>query len=51
MPRVHDVFHVSMLRKYIREPSHVLPHQEFEITEKVQYEVQHFRILDRGEKF
>ena len=36
---VHDVFHVSMLRKYIRDPSHVLPHQEFEITPKVKFEV------------
>ena len=32
MSGVHDVFNVSMLRKYIRDPSHVLPHQEFEIT-------------------
>ena len=47
---VHDVFHVSMLRKYIRDPSHVLPHQEFEITLELQYEVQPLRILDRREK-
>ena len=50
MSRVHYFFHVSMLRKYIRDPSHVLPHQEFEITPKVQYEVQPLRILDRREK-
>ena len=47
---VHDVFHVSMLRKYIINPSHVLPHQEFEITPAVQYQVQPLRILDRREK-
>ena len=43
-------FYVSMLRKYIRDPSHVLPHQEFEITPEVQYEVQPLRILDCREK-
>ena len=50
MSRVHDVFHVSMLRKYFRDPTHVLPHQESEITPEVQYEVQLLRILDRREK-
>ena len=51
MSGVHDAFYVLMLRKYNRDPSHVLPHQEFEITPKEQYEVQQFGILDRGEKF
>ena len=50
MSGVHDAFYVSMLRKYIRDPSHVLPHQEFEITPEVKYEVQPLRILDRMEK-
>ena len=27
LDRIHDVFHVSMLRKYIPDPSHVLPEQ------------------------
>ena len=50
MSGVHDAFYVSTLRKYIRDPSHVLPHQEFEITPEVKYEVQPLRILDRREK-
>ena len=25
---VHDVFHVSMLKKYTRDSSHVLPYEE-----------------------
>ena len=41
MTAVHDVFHVSMIRKYVRDSSHVL---------KVQYELQPAKILDRKEK-
>ena len=50
MTAVHDVFHVSMLQKYVRDSSHVLKHQEVEITPKVQYELQPTKILDRKEK-
>ena len=28
---VHNVFHVSMLKKYVRDPSHVLQHEPLEI--------------------
>ena len=28
---IHDVFHVSMLRKYIADPSHVLRNQSVEL--------------------
>ena len=31
MTAVHDVFHVSMLQKYVRDSSQVLKHQEVEI--------------------
>ena len=27
LSRVHNVFHVSMLRHYVSDPSHVIPHQ------------------------
>ncbi|CAL8990386.1 unnamed protein product, partial [Prunus brigantina] len=32
MSRLHDVFHVSMLRKYIPDPSHVLEEQPIELA-------------------
>ena len=35
---IHDVFHVSMLRKYIPDPSHVLTEQPVEIQENLTYE-------------
>ena len=47
---VHDVFHVSMLRKYVWDSSHVIQHQEIEVTPEVRYEVQPEKILDRQEK-
>ena len=29
---VHDIFHVSMLRKYIADPSHILRYPEVKVT-------------------
>ena len=31
MSKLHNVFHVSMLRKYIADPSHVLVQQPMEL--------------------
>ena len=45
--RVHNVFHVSMLRKYIPDPSHVIQYLEVPIQENVTYEEQPVRILGR----
>ena len=33
--RIHDTFHVSMLRKYIPDPSHVLREQPIQLKEKL----------------
>ncbi|KAI5341526.1 hypothetical protein L3X38_009401 [Prunus dulcis] len=46
LSRLHDVFHVSMLRKYIYDPSHVLEDQPIELQEDLTYEEQPVRILD-----
>ena len=40
MERIHDVFHVSMLRKYISDPSHVLEAPPIELNEDLSFEVQ-----------
>ncbi|KAL0553594.1 hypothetical protein IC582_007494 [Cucumis melo] len=37
LARIHDVFHVSMLRKYIPDPSHVLQEQPVELKEDLSY--------------
>lgn len=50
MSHLHNVFHVSMLRKYVEDTSHVLPVHEVEVSENVQYEEPAVAILDRKEK-
>ena len=41
LSRIHPVFHVSMLRKYIPDPSHVLQPQTVEISEDLTYKEYH----------
>ena len=50
LDRIHDVFHVSMLRKYIPDPSHILIEQPVEIQENLTYEEEPVQILDRREQ-
>ena len=38
LAKVHDVFHVSMLRKYIADPSHVLSEQPITLRDDLAYE-------------
>ena len=38
LSRVHNVFHISMLRKYIPDPSHVLEAPEIELRDDLSYE-------------
>ena len=35
LSQIHNVFHVSMLRRYRSDPRHVLKESEMEITEKL----------------
>ncbi|XP_050218604.1 uncharacterized protein LOC126669230 [Mercurialis annua] len=37
LSQIHDVFHISMLRRYRSDPSHVIQEPEVEITEKLVY--------------
>ena len=46
LAKVHNVFHVSQLRKYVHDPSHVLAHQSLLIEESFVYEERPIRILD-----
>ena len=46
LSRIHDVFHVSMLKKYHPDPSHVLRPEEVEIDENLSYEERPVRLLD-----
>ncbi|KAA0066499.1 reverse transcriptase [Cucumis melo var. makuwa] len=50
LARIHDFFHVSMLRKYIPDPSHVLQEQPVELKEDLSYVEEPVQILDRKEQ-
>ncbi|KAK5802526.1 hypothetical protein PVK06_030126 [Gossypium arboreum] len=50
LKKVHDVFHVSMLRRYRSDPSHVISPSEIEIQANMSYEEEPIRILSREVK-
>ncbi|XP_070662269.1 uncharacterized protein [Malus domestica] len=50
LSKVHDVFHVSMLRHYISDPSHVIPAQPLEINPDLTYDEEPVTILDWKDK-
>ncbi|KAA0043122.1 ty3-gypsy retrotransposon protein [Cucumis melo var. makuwa] len=47
---VHDVFHVSMLRKYVPDLSHVVDYEPLEIVENLSYNEQPVEVLAREVK-
>ena len=50
LSRIHNVFHVSMLRKYVSNPSHVLETPPFKLDKDLTFEVQPVGIVDQGIK-
>ena len=50
LERIHDVFHVSMLRKYISNPSHVVEASPVELREDLSFKVQPVGIMDQRMK-
>ena len=50
MSVLHDVFHVSMLRKYVADPAHICKYPEVEITLDLKHEVRPEKIIGRSEK-
>ena len=50
LAKLHDVFHVSMLRKYRSDESHILPVQEIQVQEDFSYDEEPKAILDREVK-
>ena len=50
LPKVHNVFHVSQLRKYIPDPSHIIEADPVQLQEDLSYKEQPVQILDRRKK-
>ena len=47
LSQIHNVFHISMLRRYRLDPKHVLRESEMEITEKLTYVEEPIEIIRR----
>ena len=47
---VHNVFHISMLKKYVLNASHVLEQEPIELQKYLTYEEKLVQILDRKTK-
>ncbi|XP_058217444.1 uncharacterized protein LOC131328523 [Rhododendron vialii] len=50
LARLHDVFHVSMLRKFVGDPSLILESELLELSEDLSYEKTPVEILGRKEQ-
>ena len=50
LSQLHPIFHVSMLRKYVPDPSHVIEYQPLDIQPNLTYEEKPIHILDRKEQ-
>ena len=50
LSRLHDVFHVSMLKKCFHDPSYGLSYESLDIDPKLTYEETPVKILDQKDK-
>ncbi|XP_027156521.1 uncharacterized protein LOC113757415 [Coffea eugenioides] len=50
LSRIHNIFHVSMLKKYYPDPSHILQPKSIEIDETLTYEEKSVKLLNRKVK-
>ena len=47
LDKIHNVFHVSMLRRYRSDPSHILPAESVDVQPNLSYEEEPVKILIR----
>ena len=50
LSRLHNIFHVSMLRRYVPDPSHILNYEPLQVKENLSYEEVPIQILDHKEQ-
>ena len=46
LDNIHNIFHVSQLRKYVPNPSHILESDSIQVKENLSFEVKPIKILD-----
>jgi hypothetical protein len=47
--RIHNVFHVSLLKRYIHDPTHRIDWNLVQVEPEGEFQVESLRILDRRE--
>jgi hypothetical protein len=47
LANIHDVFHVSMLRKYVPNPSYIIHYEPLQLQGDMAYEEVPVKLLDR----
>jgi len=47
---IHDVFHVSNLRRYTSDPNHVIPYEPLQLKENLTYIEEPIKIVDRMDR-
>ena len=45
--RVHNVFHVSFLKKYVHDPNNVINWDVMQVVPEGEFQINHMRILDK----
>ena len=45
--RAHNVFHVSLLKKYVHDPNHVINWDVIQVKPEGEFQIESMRILDR----
>ena len=50
LSKLHDVFHVSILKKYLHDLSYVLSYESLDVDPKLSYEEKPVEILNRKDK-
>ncbi|XP_016737799.1 uncharacterized protein [Gossypium hirsutum] len=50
LEQIYDVFHVSMLRRYSSDPTHVVPVEEIKVRPNLTFEEEPVQILDQDVK-
>ncbi|XP_062093884.1 uncharacterized protein LOC133799911 [Humulus lupulus] len=50
LSKTHNVFYISMLRKHMSDPSHVLSYEPLQLMQDLSYDEQFERIIEEGVK-
>lgn len=50
LSNLHDVFHVSQLRKYHPNPSHMIEHETLELSDDLEYKALPIKVVDHKVK-